>query len=565
MPYLVADATQWREFYSTVEREPVLALALRTTGADPFSENITHIALAGQKTAAVLDAAALGGPAALRELLGPLLQSKAKVKAFHNAKAACRYLLPLGLTPVRIFDSMLAEQLLSAGEMTAEPALSDLLHRHLPTPEARAAVEPDGPQALAAEARAIYGLRRKLVPLLVQADLVRCAQLEFECTVPTAAMEHAGLRLDLARLHELIAAGIRRMEQCTEAFVRSFDPSQQDLFGAAALNLHSDAQVLRFLQQHGVPVQRVNRSTLQPLLKQYPALQHLLDYRSAALDRALESYLDAVHPLTGRIHPTYSQLAASTGRFGCSNPNMQSFPRSPAHRSCVVPAPGKVLVLADYSQIELRIAAQISRDPRMLSTFQNNGDLHVHTASILTDKPPAQVTKAERQAAKAVNFGLIYAMGARGLAAYAAQTYGVEMSLANAEQFRARYFAAYHGVQAWHARVRRQQPQVVRTLSGRMRRVPAGQLSQALNAPVQGTGADILKRALALLYPALQPLSAQIIGVVHDEILVETPITQAEATARTVSQAMEQAAREFLPDVPCPVEARVATSWADKS
>jgi DNA polymerase I-like protein with 3'-5' exonuclease and polymerase domains len=138
------------------------------------------------------------------------------------------------------------------------------------------------------------------------------------------------------------------------------------------------------------------------------------------------------------------------------------------------------------------------------------------------------------------------------------------MSLDEAERFRTRYFRAYTGVDAWHARIRKEKPATVRTLSGRLRKVPAGTLAQALNSPIQGTGADILKRALILLYPALRPLGGQIVGVVHDEVLVEVPVTQAQAAAEIVAGKMEEAAREFLPDVPCPVDAKVVTSWAEK-
>lgn len=552
----ITSVADWQAFVQESATTRVLAMAFCPTGPDPHQDAIETVQVANSARAAGLDVAALGGPQELARLLRPLLASTDWVKAFHNAKAAIRYLLPLGLVPVRIFDAMLAEQLLSDGDMNREPTLGETTQRIL------------GVELFAApfgEARAIYSLRRKLVPLLVQADLVRCAQIEFECAVPTAAMELAGLRLDVPRLQALIGRGIKRMDETTNQFVKAFDSDQSDLFGGGLLNLHSDAQVLAFLKDHGVPVQRVNRSALQPLLGRFPALQHLLDYRQAAGDRALESYIQAIHPATGRIHPTYSQLAAATGRFGCSNPNTQSFPRTPEHRACVIAAPGHMLVVADYSQIELRIVAQISQDRRMLAGFQSGGDLHALTAGILADKPASEVTRAERQAAKAVNFGLIYSMGARGLAAYAQQTYGVQMTLAQAESFRRRFFSAYAGVAAWHERQRQGKPTVVRTLSGRRRSVPPGALAQALNSPVQGTGADILKRALVLLSPALRLLGAHIVGIVHDEVLVETPLTQAEATREVVETAMEQAALEFLPDVPCPVTARIAPDWAEAS
>jgi DNA polymerase-1 len=553
---------QWQAFCAAAQHERVLAVVINTNGPDPWQHQITGVCLALSTSGIVLTPEHYGEPHRLRQWLEPLFAATHLVKAFHNAKAALRFLLPLGIVPSKIFDSMLAEQLLAAGEMTREPTLSE---------EARHRLQMDLPNELSddqslllAAAHAVYKLRAVLVPELVQKQLVRCAQIEFSCTVPTATMEINGLRIDVAHLQSIIADATRRMTQASRAFYAGFGSTQENLFGGATGNINSDQQVLQYLQDHGIAVQRVNRYTLKPLVGRYPVLQYLLDYRQAAGEKALESYLEHIHPVTQRIHPTYSQLAAATGRYGCSNPNMQSFPRSPQHRAAVVPEPGRVFVLADYSQIELRIVAQISKDQRMLNAFRNHGDLHVLTASILTDKPPQTITKTERQSAKAVNFGLIYSMGARGLAAYAEQTYGVEMTLAEAEQFRTRYFQAYTGVAAWHNQVRNAKPTMVRTLSNRLRRVAEGSLAQALNSPVQGTGADILKQALVLLFPALRSLGGLIVGVVHDEILVEVPITQAHAAAKVVAQAMEQAASEFLPDVPCPVDARVAGSWAEK-
>lgn len=560
---VISSESDWAAFLKRAYDEPVVAVALQPSGPDPLQDSILAMQFATRSEDVFLDVELIGNTETLCRMLRPLIDDTHFVIAFHDAKTALRYLLALGLRPVRVFDSMLAEQLLSAGEMTIEPTLQESAQRLLQT---EITDPPSGttPQtALLNQARTVFELRLHLIPLLVQAELVRCAQIEFECSVVTAAMEQAGIYLDTERLGAIIKEGGVRMTRATKGFFEAFGSLHESLFADQPINLHADQQVLALLQRHGLPLQRVNKSALRPLLPMYPALQYLLDYRRASADRALESYLEAIHPVTRRVHPTYSQLAAATGRFGCSNPNMQSFPSSPEHRACVVAAPGHMLVVADYSQIELRIVAQLSQDSRMLTAFRQASDLHVLTASILTDKPPSRITKEERQAAKAVNFGLIYAMGARGLASYARHTYGVEMDLQEATRFRQRFFAAYSGVARWHTRVQKEQPELVRTLSGRMRRIPQGQLTQALNSPVQGTGADILKQALILLFPELQNMGARIVGVVHDEILVEAPERRVNEVRQLMDQKMEQAARAFLPDVPCPVQARAVNSWGE--
>ncbi len=554
---------EWRSFLARAQAESVVAVCLQTSGPDPFTAEITSTQLATRADVVSLAAADLGGPRHLAELLAPLLTGAGRVKAFHHAKPSLRFLLRLGLVLERIFDSMLADQLLSYGEIQNEPDLAETVGRHL---DSTAAGYPAaGEEALWWAPQTVFRLREALIPRLLQAGLVRCAQLEFECSRVTAEIENAGLRFDAARLHNLIERGRQRMEEATANFAAAFGVETPHLFGQAApINLGSDSQLLTFLQARGVPLTRVSARALHPFLEQYPGLHHVLAYRQASGDRALSSYLDCIHPVTGRVHPTYTQMAAATGRYGCSNPGIQSFPRTSEHRACVVPAPGRVLVVADYSQIELRIAAQISNDRRMLEAFRRGEDLHRLTASILQDKPPGAVDAQERQAAKAVNFGLIYAMGARSLVEYAKQQYGVEMTLAEAEQFRTRYFQAYAGVHAWHEHMRRSKPATVRTLSGRLRRVAQSGLPIALNSPVQGTGADILKQALVLLSPALRPLGAQIVAIVHDEIIVETPTAQAEAVRDAVGRLMQSAACMYLPHVPCPVEAVIGRSWADK-
>lgn len=564
MSGIIKSMSDWEAFLAGVHSEPVVAIVLQPSGPDPCRDSIQSIQLATGSQDVLLDVDSIGDTQTLRRMLRSLTDNTHYVKAFHNAKPTLRFLLALGLRPVRVFDSMLAEQLLSSGEMTMEPNLSEsaqrLLRAEIPDQWYDSATQ----VGLSRQARLVYELRLHLIPLLVKAGLVRCAQIEFECSVVTAAMEQAGIGIDAKRLKKIVTEATQRMEDATRGFCEAFGMTHESLFGEATMNLNADQQVLTVLQEHGLPLRSVRKSALQPLLSTYPALQYLLDYRTASGDRALESYLRAVHPLTGRVHPTYSQLAAATGRYSCSSPNMQSFPNTPRHRACIVPAAGHMFVVADYSQIELRIVAQLSQDQRMLTAFRQNADLHTLTAGILTDKRPSQVTREERQAAKAVNFGLIYAMGAQGLANYARHTYGVKMSLQQATEFRQRFFAAYNGVARWHARIQKKRPEFVRTLSGRLRRVMPWQLTQALNSPVQGTGADILKHALVLLFPLLHDMKASIVGVVHDEILVEAPKDRVDEVVQVMNRKMEQAARAFLPDVPCPVQARIANSWGDE-
>jgi DNA polymerase I-like protein with 3'-5' exonuclease and polymerase domains len=295
-------------------------------------------------------------------------------------------------------------------------------------------------------------------------------------------------------------------------------------------------------------------------------VQAVLEYRRVrkALTFA-QSLPTHVHPTTGRIHATYWQLGAATGRFACSDPNLQQIPRSTAFRRCFTARPGSSLVIADYSQIELRVMAELSGDPRMLAAYQAGEDLHRLTAALLLDKAMDQVTKGERQAAKAVNFGLIYAMGAEGLRAYAQQSYGVTLTSEQAVTFRQRFFAAYAGVAAWQSQIREGLPLTEsRTLSGRRRQwTELPRMAALYNTPVQGGAADLIKRALMVLPQALQGTGAVIVGTIHDEILVEAPDACAPAVASILKRTMEQAGQTYLARVPIVVDVRVASSWAN--
>jgi DNA polymerase I-like protein with 3'-5' exonuclease and polymerase domains len=173
---------------------------------------------------------------------------------------------------------------------------------------------------------------------------------------------------------------------------------------------------------------------------------------------------------TGRIHPNFKQLGAATGRFSCTEPNLQGIPRSKEFRRCIKVKASHKLVMADYSQIELRVVAEISGDQRMIQAYRDGVDLHRLTASLLSGKPLDQITPEDRQSARAVNFGLIYAMGAEGLRGYAKVVYNVDLPLEEAIRCRSRFFDAYSGIAAWHKLTGSKVSSEARTLSGRRRK-----------------------------------------------------------------------------------------------
>ena len=297
----------------------------------------------------------------------------------------------------------------------------------------------------------------------------------------------------------------------------------------------------------------------------------LRDYRRATKLSGTygTGWLENSNRRDGRIHASWRQLRAATGRMACDHPNLQNVPRIGPLRTCIRPPEGRVFVIANYSQIELRIAARISGDSEMLSAYTEGLDLHALTAQAITGRK--DIGKDDRKLAKAVNFGLLFGMGAKGLRSYALKGYGVAMSPKEAALYRHKFFETYPGLKEWHDRERRalkHGDDETRTLAGR-RRMNIEKLSDRLNAPVQGTGADGLKLALALLWERREECPGAVpVLVAHDEIVVECAAEQAADTRAWLERAMIDGMDAVLNgqdevQVPVEVESRIARSWEE--
>jgi len=312
---------------------------------------------------------------------------------------------------------------------------------------------------------------------------------------------------------------------------------------------------------------------LEEMSGQHPVVDSILGYRE--LSKLKSTYVDAlplqIHPETGRVHTSFSQTGAVTGRLSSSDPNLQNIPtRTELGRRVrrgFIAEPGNVLLSVDYSQIELRIVAHMAGDEAMLSAFRLGQDIHTATAAAIYGIPLAAVTKEQRRHAKAINFGLIYGMSAFGL------TRTTGLTLAESENFVEAYFKQFPGVKLYLDGMRREAARqgYVETLLGRRRYFPAlkSTLNQtlrnreereAINAPIQGTAADIMKIAMIRIPPALAQagLHGRMLLQVHDELVVECPRLELDATARLVQQVMETA---YPISIPLSTEARWGSNW----
>lgn len=421
----------------------------------------------------------------------------------------------------------------------------------------------------------VLRLHERFVPALEETGLDRLLHdIEMPLIDVLADMEWYGIKLDTDRLAELsrqYTAEARNLEAAiheaagVDFNINSNPQLRHVLFEKLQLPVvkktktgpSTDAEVLAVLAGNGFEVPRL-----------------LLEYRE--LTKLISTYVDAlpraVNPRTGRIHTTFHQTGAATGRLSSSDPNLQNIPVRTARggeiRRCFIPADGCVFVVADYSQVELRLLAHLSGDPAFTAAFQRGGDIHCETAAIIFDVPLAEVTPEMRSRAKTINFATIYGQGPFALANQ------LEISREEAKAFIDTYFERFAGVRAFldGCIERARETGYVETLFGRRRyireihdrnfNVRSFGERTAMNSPIQGSAADLIKIAMRSVYDALgadHPGAALLLQV-HDELVVEVPRAEATAVARIVQEKMEGAAQLNIPLV---VDVGTGPNWLD--
>ena len=568
--------------------QPALGLDTETTDLDPFTSRLRLIQLAAPDKVFIVDLNAFGrDDLSEREELAPLRQLLAAprpIKIAHNAKFDAKFIKHnLGVDLGGIFDTLLASQLVSAGDIEERHGLEAVAGRYLNETVDKTQRLSDWDFELseaqleyaARDAAVLLPLREKLIERLKAESLVKVAQLEFECVMTVVDIELAGFFMHKDRWLDQLAIVEKRRTELAEELqqVLAVESSQGSLFGGPQredINLDSHQQLTQALTRLGIPVPDSTRNwKMQPLAAQYPVIGTLLEYRT--VQKALTSYgenmIELINPLTKRLHADFRQIGAPTGRFACTNPNIQQVPHAVEYRRCFSGYPeDRKLVIADYSQIELRILAEFSGDQGFIDAFNSGADLHRVTASQVFNAPLDQVTKEQRDFAKRLNFGVVYGIGAQRFALMTGLT------TPDAENVLKRYFGTYRQLDTYlrEAANRAVSDRQARTASGRLVRFrydenDRQQISMTQrngkNTPIQGTSADILKRALKLLKEELKGSSAKIVNIIHDEVVVEADADEAASVASKVESVMVAAGEEYLKTVPVKVETEIADEW----
>lgn len=631
---VVTSAERLAAIAVEVEQRPVTALDLETTAYTPRNGEIRLCSLNTGSGRYVIDLFQT-------KTLGPVVDALKKTQGVivgQNLKFDQKWMLyKYGIELQRVFDSFRASNVLYNGYDHVHHTLYDLMRRELKvSPETQdlggsdwsGALTKDQYDYAAEDVIHLPHIRESLIPKLKDAGLVRICQIEFQAILPEAAIELNGIFLDkdrwidLARKNEARCRALRALlyaelpnphkqfilpgfesllPQKTGRGRRLPDGSweKEGTFNKKLFNLDSPEQVLESLRVLGltqkiynkeqdrdeiVPLQDTKEMTLAMLGGKYPIVEKFIEFRgySQRVKSFGEDYIENINEKTGRIHTDFWPFTGA-GRYASSKPNLQQIPREKAFRECFRAAPGRRLAIADYSNIEMRLVAEISGDTLLIKVFCDpKGDAHRTTASLLASVSEDAVSKDQRQQAKPVNFGFIYGMQAPKLVLYARANYGVVLTEGQAVKFRRKWFDAYSGVAMWHEFVQREahRRKQARTIWGRRRFLdPETAHNEFFNTPVQGSGADGLKNSLPLVYKRFKKLSGgevllergarvAMVHMVHDEIVGdhadEGPEFE-EIVRKELETGMIEGIAPMMKRVPTVCEAAAGCeSWAEK-
>ena len=564
-----------------VSKARLVGISLAVEAGEGHYLPLAHVDEFGRRRDAQLDAAEV------IERLRPVARDPSVLKIGHNIKYDQGVLRHWGLELAPLDDTMLISYVLAGA--SHGHGMDELAKRHLghdcisyesvcgkgATQIGFAEVPIDKATEYAAEdAEVTLRLWETLRPRLLEARMLSVYEtMERRLPPIVAAMEIAGIRVDRGRLQRLSADFTQRMAGLeAEAYKlagRTFTLGSPKQLGEV---LFDELGLGGNQRKTKTGAYATDADVLEELAAQHPLPRVVLDWRQ--LQKLTRTYTDAlveqINPDTGRVHTSYALAATSTGRLSSTDPNLQNIPIRTEEgrkiREAFVAEDGHVLMSADYSQIELRVLAHMADIKALKEAFAKDIDIHAVTAAQMFGRPVAEIGPELRRSAKTINYGIIYGIGAFGLA----QRLGIPQ--AQAKAYIDSYFAQYPGIRAYMERAKAEARAQgwVRTLFGRRcyipeinNKIPARRNyaeRQAINAPIQGTAADIMKRAMIRVARALarERAGARLLLQVHDELVLEVPVGEIAATASLLKETMEHAATL---DVPLVVDVGHGPTW----
>jgi DNA polymerase I len=588
-----------------------------TSGLDPRTDKVRLVQIYDGTNMRIVDA--WEHPEILDELLAMVEDSKS-TKVFHNASFDLSFVRAHAKRRVRysnIHDTMIGEQILTAGwslpywdkkknelrKRMPEYSLMALVQKHLGYKMDKEMQKSNWGDKELTDEQLKYAARDVAVmkplyeiqcELLESNNLWQVAHLEFEALAGIIEMQFCGMPFswqEAEKLREVkkqeLAVALKELEKEARSNQKS---KQMTLFGSDAgvdINFRSPAQITKYLKEKlGQNVDSSDVETLKMIDHTFCA--KLLRYRTLEKQLNFIDQFESYGAKSGRLYPYYTQARAATGRMSSSRPNFQQVPKrgdGRIFRTLFRSQPGRKLVKVDFSAIEMRIMARLAMDPVMIKAITDGTDLHKLTAASTSDKSMEEVTKEDRQRAKAINFGLIYGASPKTLKQYAWMNYSVRMTEEEANYAHQKYFQLYKGIAKWHrdqkeamksARPYHQHSYekgfyisyvtVQQSIMGRKRfwNSYAGESlakpTEVFNMADQATGADITKKAMVELYKLL-PEDVFLAGVVHDEIITDCPEEKAEEIKQLMLEVMCKVGSEMLNPVRVDAEGEVGIAW----
>lgn len=551
----------------------VIALDTETTGLRPFHEARMRLLTinVGQSSTFILDCFSVDP--------SPVLEAiRNKVVIAHNWAFDGPFLAKHGFDYAAnsLRDTMIGSFLLSCGYKSSNK-LVDVLRDQLDVTISKEHQKSDWSGKLnkeqldyaALDVQYLIPLHEKLVCLLKDARMMRIWRLEHKVLKAVLWMRINGVSVDQNRWITLYNQAIAKRTRLTEELKGMVPPRTY----GAAYSWRKPADIKQAAGRLGIPLESTNKASLA-LLGEYPFITKIQEWRKC--DQIIKTFGPEWLEFRGtdnRVHAEFVQCRPETGRFSCNNPNMQQIPRGP-HRKCFHAQEGWSIVKADYSTIELRMAAKIAKEPSMKAAFLAKEDLHTKTAKDALGV--AKPSKEDRTLAKALNFGLLYGCGANTLRTQLAANWGMILPLEKVQQLKAKFFKAYKGLKRWHNKVKKQKPTTSRTPWGRMRFnlidtqvqdkktkkwINKTAFTQRVNTPVQAASADGMKQAIADVWSGRKKFPIKLLAVVHDEIVLTCPDYCAEDVAKWLQCIMTNAMQPLLGDIPCEVETTIGKTW----
>lgn len=625
-PHHVRSLTAWIAQNADVGRAH--GIDTETTGLDPRKHRVRLIQVATKESVLVVDLDGFRrGGARLVDWSAPGLKQlcefleSQKPKVLQNAAFDLNFLRGEGIVlGGAIFDTMVAAKIVNNGS-GAKNDLGSIIDRNFSIKLPKELQKADWSGEISTEMLE-YGARDALcLPWLAEV-LSRALKanrvnshllwevflLEMRVLRPIALMQWYGFGFDLEGAKELYVSLSERADALKQVLLGHLDqeirkrhpddpsvwlPREEDdstLFNTRekdtgsirlgtkrrkGFNPRSTDQMTDRLTQAGVLLRpneqgklSLDQNLLAFLRKTNPLIDEYLNWKEAVTRVSdIEKLIESVGP-DGRVHCNYRQMGTDTGRLSAASPNLQQVNRSAEFRSKFVAALGRVLVVADFSQIELRVAAELSGEENMLDAYRNGRDLHTETAALLTKVPLDKVTKQARTSAKIANFGLLYGAGPVTLRKQAVSQYGVDMELDEAKEIVTGFREAYPKLYSWQQEEGSGTQEYVATIIGRRRALRGynDKYTTRINTQVQGSAGDIAKIAIGLIWEKLRVVSsseAKLIAMVHDEIVLEVEESKAEYWAQLLKESMEQAGAQVCQQVPIVAEVSWGKTWAD--